>query len=365
MKKYQLFEITQKEKSFYVLIADPRVIVRLLKKYAAGEVQDCQRPWEEKRVKEIAAYVESSTLGLIPNAPILNIKSGLKIEHDENGFYVFLPSTNEEYEQYENSVEAIDGQHRIRSFMKEYSKIDDSVKFDMVFTVFDRLSTNEKKQTFMTTNEKQKTVSPNLLRLFRRDLSLMAGENADIFDLTSKLNSEDYSPLKGRIMMGAEKISKGYQESQISKILKNYGAYKAVKDAANANIELEAKIISNCLNAWADVYAEDFSNPGKSTLTKISGIRFILTLLPTMLQILADIKRVPAKADEFKILINDIRNADEGIDVFNPADEDKETISANFRGESSTVDFARQIADKLLDYERNLNDSSFSLTQGI
>ena len=365
MKKYQLIEITQKTKSFYVLVADPRVIVKLLKKYSAGEVQECQRPWEEKRVKEIAAYVENSTLGLIPNAPILNIKSGLKIEHDATGFYVLLPSTNAEYDQYENSIEAIDGQHRIRSFMEEYSKIDDTVKYDMVFTLFDRLSTNEKKQTFMTTNEKQKTVSPNLLRLFRRDLSLMPGESADIFDLTSKLNSEDYSPLKGRIMMGAEKISKGYQESQISKILKNYGAYKAVKDATNSDIELEAKIISNCLFAWSDVYAEDFSNPGKSTLTKISGIRFILTLLPTMLQILADIKRVPAKTDEFKTLIIDIRNACSGLDVFNPAEEDKETVSANFRGESLTVDFARQIADKLLDYERNQNDSSFSLTQGI
>ena len=32
-------------------------------------------------------------------------------------------------------------------------------------------------------------------------------------------NEEDYSPLKNRIEIGSKKIKKGYQESQISKIL--------------------------------------------------------------------------------------------------------------------------------------------------
>lgn len=57
MKRYNLSRVCQKGKDFYVLIADPRIIVKLLVNYKAGEEQDTQRPWEEKRVKEIARYV--------------------------------------------------------------------------------------------------------------------------------------------------------------------------------------------------------------------------------------------------------------------------------------------------------------------
>ena len=366
MKKYNLTKVSQKDKEFYVLVADPRTIVKLLKEYKAGEIQDCQRPWEEKRVKEIAAFVEGRNQGLIPNAPILNIKKKeLKISNDANGYYILLPSSAEEFEFYTDSIEAIDGQHRIRSFMNDYKKIDDSVTYEIVFTLFDKLSTNDKKQMFMTTNEKQKTVSPNLLRLYRRDLSLLSGENEDIFDLTQMLNTEDFSPLKGRIMIGADKISKGYKEAQISKILKNYGVYKAVKDVSAGNMVIEARIISNCLYAWADVYAEDFSNPGQNTLTKISGIRFALSLLPIMLRILVDIKKQPANMDSFKSLIMNLREANNGYDVFNPAEEDKHDVSMQFRGESSTIALANKLGDKLLEYERNKNDEGYDVTQGI
>ena len=57
MKRYNLVKVIQKDKEFYVLVADPRVIVKLLMNYKSGEEQETQRPWEEKRVREIAKYV--------------------------------------------------------------------------------------------------------------------------------------------------------------------------------------------------------------------------------------------------------------------------------------------------------------------
>ena len=82
MKRYNLVKVTQKDKEFYVLVADPRVIVKLLMNYKSGEEQETQRPWEEKRVREIAKYVSGKfkdddnkkAIGLIPNAPILNMR---------------------------------------------------------------------------------------------------------------------------------------------------------------------------------------------------------------------------------------------------------------------------------------------------
>ena len=57
MKRYDLVKVIQKDKEFFVLVADPRVIVKLLMNYKSGEEQETQRPWEEKRVREIAKYV--------------------------------------------------------------------------------------------------------------------------------------------------------------------------------------------------------------------------------------------------------------------------------------------------------------------
>ena len=88
MKRYNLAKVQQNGKEFYVLVADPRAIVKLLVNYKSGEEQDTQRPWEEKRVREIARYVSGKfkddenkkATGLIPNAPILNVKGKIKLE---------------------------------------------------------------------------------------------------------------------------------------------------------------------------------------------------------------------------------------------------------------------------------------------
>ncbi len=360
MRKYNLSIINQNNKQFYSLVADPRIIVKLLKKYEAGAIQENQRPWEEKRVKEIACYVKN---GLIPNAPILNITNKLKIEKDGENVYIMLPETKNEFEEYEETLEAIDGQHRIRAFMEEYNEINPTTKFELIFTLFDRLSGEEKKKTFMTTNEKQKSVPINLLRLYKKELKLMDGENAEVFDLTKALNEEDYSPLKGRIMMGAEKIKKGYQESQISKIIKKYDVYKTLKNIPNES--KRPKIISNYLKAWENYYSESFANPGKNTLTKISGIRFELTMLPYMINILCDIKGESYTEENFKKLIADLRDANSGMDVFNPAEEDRNTISEKFRGESTTVSFAQSMAENLKEYERKHAKEAFDPTAGI
>ena len=367
MKRYNLSKVQQKGKEFYVLIADPRVIVKLLVNYKSGEEQDTQRPWEEKRVREIARYVSGKfkdddnkkAIGLIPNAPILNVKNKIPLQEDEQGIFVMLPETSNEMKSYEGTIEAIDGQHRIRAFMEEYLDVDfaPDTTYEMVFSVFFQLSKKEKKEIFMITNEKQVKVPGNLLRMYKRELDLLKGDEV-VYDLVCLLNSEDYSPLKGRIMIGSKKIKKGYQEIQISKILNKSDSYRQLEAVVDDDHNKMAKIISNYLIAWEQVYGVTYQDPGKDTLTKISGLRYAFFLFPTMLDILGQRQKAASSA-EFKKLIEMLPDAIEVDDVFTDV-----TTASAFKGEGATISLAKFHITKLKTYEQK-NKNNFNIAEGI
>lgn len=366
MKRYNLSKVTQKGKDFYVLVADPRVIVKMLVNYKSGEEQDTQRPWEEKRVREIARYVSGKfkdvdnkkAIGLIPNAPILNVKGKITLQEDDDGAYIMLPETPVECSDYEGTIEAIDGQHRIRAFMEEYIDVDfdPNTHYDMIFSLFFQLSKNEKKEIFMITNEKQVKVPGNLLRMYKRELDLLKGDEV-VFDLVCILNSEDYSPIKGRIMVGAKKIKKGYQESQISKILNNSETYRQLEALVDDHNTM-ARILSNYLRAWEQVYGVSYQDPGKETLTKISGLRYVFFLFPAMLDILSQRQKSGSVA-EFKKIIEMLPDALEIEDVFTDP-----LTSFAFKGEGATVTLAKKHITVLKSYEQK-HKNSFNIAEGI
>lgn len=366
MKRYSVYKVEQNGKCFYAMIASPQLIVKLITRVDPGEEQKTQRPWNENRVKEIAKYVagkfkddeNKKAIGLIPNAPILNIKKGLEIKSDKEGMYIMLPETKEEFKNYVETMEAIDGQHRIRAFMDEY--IDDSFaknqKYEMVFTVFNRISEKEKREIFMITNEKQVKVPGNLLRLFKRELDLLKGDE-EVYDLVVELNNEDFSPLKGRIMIGAQRINKGYQESQLSKIINKSETYK-ILEAREFDRSTMAKIIANYLNAWEKVYDVSYQDPGKETVTKISGLRYIFYLFPACLEILGNRKK-HAVVDEFKKIVEMIPEATGVDDVFMD-----QTTNAFFRGEGATIQLAKDHVMRLKAYEQQ-HQNNFDISAGI
>lgn len=367
MKRYNLTKVQQKGNDFYVLVADPRVIVKLLVNYKSGEEQDTQRPWEEKRVREIARYVSGKfkdddnkkAIGLIPNAPILNVKSKIMLEFDEQGAYIILPETSTELKHYEGTIEAIDGQHRIRAFMEEYIDVDfaPNTTYEMIFSVFFQLSKKEKKEIFMITNEKQVKVPGNLLRMYKRELDLLRGDEV-VYDLVCLLNNEDYSPLKGRIMIGSKKIKKGYQESQLSKILNKSDSYKQLDALVDDDHNTMAKIISNYVVAWEQVYGVTYQDPDKDTLTKISGLRYIFFLFPAMLDILGQRQKYASSA-EFKKLVEMLPDAIEVDDVFTDA-----TTEYAFKGEGATITLAKHHITMLKAYEQK-HKNSFNIAEGI
>ena len=257
MKKYILTPVTQKNHTFYSMVADPREIVTAVKRAEAEEAQENQRPWSKKKVLEIVEYVmgrltldkqKFSVNGLIPNAPIINLIGKFEILHDGDTSYILFPETKEEQAAYQDCLEVIDGQHRLLAFAPDLRDplFSDDTPYEMIFSVFYKLTESEKKELFMVTNEKQTKIESNLLRLMRKALNLL-GANEVIFDLVCRMNTEEISPLKGRIVVGSGKIRKGYKELQLSKILEDSSVFQRLEAENFDSLDSKCKLLSTYL----------------------------------------------------------------------------------------------------------------------
>ena len=355
MKKMHLTPVHQKNHIFYTMVADPREIVTVMKRAEAEEVQESQRPWSKKQVMEIVAYVmgyltldkkKYKVSGLIPNAPIVNLIGKFDILHDDNNIpYILFPETEEERKTFGASLEVIDGQHRLLAFASDLRDplFSDDTPYEMIFSVFCKLTEEEKKELFMVTNEKQTKIENNLLRLMRKALSLL-GSNEEYFDLVCKMNTEEISPLKGRVMIGASKVKRGYKEGQLSKILENSDAYSRLETEHFDTINSKCKLLSTYLKAWESVYKVSYQEPSDSTLTKISGIRYVMYLLPAIFDILKGNKTRPNEKS-FKEIIQKLPLATGIPDVFTDPN-----TSLAFRGGGATVKMAKEHSTLLIRY---------------
>lgn len=369
MKKIYLEPVHQKNHTFYSLVIDAREVANLMHRVEAEEVQESQRPWSKTKVLEIIEYIMGNlTLekkkykvsGLIPNAPIINLVGNFEIQIDDaDRTYVLFPETEEEIEKFKGQIEVIDGQHRILAFAPDLRAplFSDDILYDMIFSTFFRLTEDEKKELFMVTNEKQTKIENNLLRLMRKTLSLL-GDGTKFFDLVCKLNTEDISPLKGRIMVGSSKVKNGYKEGQLSKILEQTAVYDRLDIEDFDTINSKCKLLSAYLKAWENVYKVSFQKPSGSALTKISGIRYTMYLLPTCFDILTSCKIYPSEK-AFEDIIKKLPLATGISDVFTDS-----ATSLAFRGGGATVKLAKEHSTMLLKYA-TATTPKFNLAEGF
>lgn len=373
MKRIDLHRVEQNGIKFWYFAADPRLICELIPQVDEKQTQEFQRPWLKSRVKEIADYVVGKipvkgegedkyrAKGLIPNAPILNLKGKLKIEKDDEGTFMMIPSSAEESEKYRESIEVIDGQHRIRAFAPEHRSqyFSDNTKYEMVFTMFDRAERDTKNELFMVTNEKQKAVEANLLRSFRKELNLL-GNAEEIYDfIVDRLNGEDSSPLKGRIIVGSERVVKGYKENQVEKILQKYRVWETLKKKVYKDqdaIGIIFRTIVSYLRAWERVAEVSFQEP-VGTATKISGLRYMLVMLPEILDTLTAEQKNFTQHNVEDVL-RDLPNALDDDEVTSVSDIFT-AKAMNFRGEGATVKMAKEHAAALSNY-RSRESNAFN-----
>ena len=347
MIKVILERVNQLGKIFYIGKCDPRLLVKLTEDIQVGEVQDAQRPLEMKHLQEISKYVGADR-GILPSSILISTKQAnhhglrLDIKHetlkiiDELGsestieqYFIELPETEKELKLYEGTIDVIDGQHRLFSFKVGDPNLKVTDTYEMTFSLFETPSMELRRKLFLTTNEKQKAVSKNLILWFHEQLGMLDAKEKKFLSLTRKLNTEEYSPLKDRIIMSSEKKTKGYQAKEIVKILKKtFPDTNQLLESAMPDEDTKAQVICNYLKVWEKYYDVSFHDPKKDTITKISGLRYILWWFPTFCdEAIRQDKRIN---DEFVTAM--IKEIEESVDPEHSIFD----LSEIFRGEGAT-----------------------------
>lgn len=294
MKRIYVQKITQHDLTYYIGKTDPRDIVRVAAKIEVGTTQDAQRPLNGKRVKSIASYVDNER-GLLPNTLVLATNNQCLQVHpisieDETGskvdlFYLDFPVTDQEFDDCENCIDVMDGQHRLYAFENDFRTLKDATPYEIGFTLFITPTLSEQRKIFMVCNEKQEKVSGNLLMWFKEKLNMLQGPELTFYPLVNALNSENVSPLKGRIIMGGETIKNGIKAQQLIRVLDKAQMQRLSAAGKILDDDQRFKLICTYLKAWEGVCGFSFQNPNHKTdgpAYKISGIRYMIYLLPTV-----------------------------------------------------------------------------------
>lgn len=343
--KISLTKIVQKGKTFYIMSADPRLIVSKCKYEDANKLQEYQRPWNPKRVKTIADYVHGDipindetedddspkAQGFIPNCPLLNTLSPIIVDKD-NECYIEIPEDDKKY------FEILDGQHRLIAFNKDVCRLPNNERYEMGFVVCNMLTGDLKKEIFVIPNRTQEKVDKDVILSMMESLDILDATRSKHYKLLVSLNNEPSSPLKGRIKIGGEKITRGLAPKALMKIL-NDNELIEILDKKEPSKELE--YIISYLKSWPEVYPEMKQNKSH-TLNKIAGIRYIMHLGPIILDIIQD-KRVPWNEENIKNVLEVLRN-----EITDPESTFGTGNDYNpFAGESSTAKLAKDHAKRL------------------
>lgn len=345
MRRLKLMIIRQKGKEFYTVVCDPRDVIKLVDVPEPKTGQKAQRPWLEKKVKEISEYVagranisedkgqEIKAKGVIPNSPILNIKSPMKVITEGAEKYLLFPENEEEFNLYYGSIDIIDGQHRLISFMEKYRDIDfkDDDIYEMAFNMFIDLTINEIRELFMITNDKQEKMEQNVLREMKKSLNLLSSKEDKLYDLVISLNEESISPLKDKIIVGGNKVINGFKLTQVSKILDKSKSFELVSKQSES---IQIQLISNYLKGWQRVYKGAIID-NKHTLGKITGLRYMVYIFPYVCDILKEVRK-PLDVDNVEEIVKKLYDITHGEAIF---EDDK--IKLAFRGESATIALAK------------------------
>ncbi len=285
MKTIYLQKIKQHNTDCYIGKIDPRELVRVATKIDMSATQDAQRPLSEKRTKDIASYVSNN--GILPNTLTIATKDTKFTITDVNGnsglYSMEFPETDSEYEYYKDTIDVMDGQHRLYSFLPEIRLLNEDDKFEIGFTLYIRPTLTERRSIFVSCNEKQEKVSGNLLMWFKKQLGMLNNEEEMFFDVVSELANE--YPLKGHVITSAEKIKNGVKAKEIMAALKQSKIQDMAIQGSPLNDNQKVKVIIVYLTSWENVVGFNFVNSTKKdagAAITMAGLKYMLLLLPTI-----------------------------------------------------------------------------------
>lgn len=350
----EVLKYAQKEKDIFIFSADPNYIKKLIKiSDISVSDENFQRPYDPKRVSEIKNYVlgkdklykkgkDIFAKGYIPNAIVLNLNSKYKVQERDGKVFITFPDVDK-LNDYGQSIEVIDGQHRLFAFDDDCKTQLKNVNYQMCFVAFINLSNDEKKEIFMVLNERQKTVDKNILLRHKKLLNLLLDEEETRYEIISRLHTESDSPFYGRIIMAGEKIKYGLKINQFDDILSSSKALEKLIDSKGQISDKNYKIFKNYFIAWQ----ENFKNvwfKNNNTLTKMSGVRFMCYLFPFLYNVRKSIdKGKDFQVSAFSSIIKEIKN-DSFNEEFDIKKADKFQL---FQEKTGIIKLATQLGKEL------------------
>ena len=363
MKKVYLIPVNQHDSSFYIGKYDPRKLVKMTDSAIdINTLQEAQRPLDKKHLLEIADYASHDKQGMLPSSILIATKETdklvLKTEtvSGETKYYIEFPESEAELDDYSNTIDVIDGQHRLFAFDEKYRDPDfkDSEKYELPFSIFITPTIFVRRKLFTITNEKQKPVSPNLLLYLKSMLGMLDSAEETYLPLVKELNNENMSPLKGRIILSAEKITNGYKAKQLIKIFNKAKLADIIIGSNPISRENLVKALSLYIQGWERHYQLSFRSPGKETMTKISGLRYIILLFETFFDHSINTRQA-FDVNFVETVIQNLETAKQ-LDVGQTLFDD----TLVFRSEGATVKIAADDANRLKAFLANQATDSFN-----
>lgn len=358
--KIEALQYSQKDKDILIFPMDPHYIKRLVKisDVSAGD-KNFQRPFDGRRVAEIKSYIlgkdklykkgkDIYAKGYIPNAIVVNLPSQYKVERKNNKVFIHFPD-KKEFQKYKETIEIIDGQHRLLAFDDDCKSQLGKEKYAMCFVALVNLSNSEKKEIFMVLNERQKTVDKNILLRHKKLLNLLLDEEETRYDVITRLNAEPDSPFCGKIIMAGEKKVHGLKAIQIDTVLDSSKALGELIDSKGQISEKAYKIFKNYFLSWKTNFPSAWFK-ANNTLTKMAGFRFMAYLFPFVYEILKSGKDFQVKA--FSKIIAKIKT-DDFNDEFDIKKADK---FQNFQEQRGIIRLATQLGKELREQFQDKED---------
>lgn len=362
MKEIYLLEVNQHNMKRYVGSVSAKDLVRLATTVELKSVQEAQRPINSKRLSEISDFVASD--GTLSTSIVIGTKDDrmsvvpANIAGIPNLYKMSFPETDSEFASFENAFDIMDGQHRLFSFLKEYCKLPDNEIFEITFEMYLKPSMRERRLIFKNTNEKQEKVASNLLMWFREKLNMLNEKEQTYHPLVSLLNTENCSPLQGRIIMGAEKVTGGFKAEQVITILDK----SDIKNVSGTPLtdDKMLTLVSEYLSGWEDAVGSKIVNRDKDlgAFSKIAGLRFMILMLPDFFE-QARTERAPFNKTYITNKINTLfaTNGMEACDLFNPNSDYRKGLGHTnpFSGETPITIFAKTWSNQL----KSMSSGSF------
>lgn len=241
-KSVNAIKCKQNGKEFIVAIINSRILKEMcfVSRKKEDPLKGFQRLLNEKRAKDIAAYLDSKN-GIIPSALIVSAQSNAKLRYNESDLKLSFEETQE-------SLLVIDGQHRL------YGLIEAENQYDVPVIIFDSLKSSDEMKLFIDINTTQKGV-PTALIL---DIKKQAGTESKLEErqreLFDKLNKD--SALAGYLLSNESKTGK------ISRTVFNSSTQSIFQNGPVSNMgdDIIYKTLRNYLEA-VDVLFKETNNP--------------------------------------------------------------------------------------------------------